>query len=202
MRVEKNNARSVRDVYLFSDVHKGLADAFEILASQGIKTPGYEPPTSSATAEKTAYVDRVAQAVWIKERAEECLTPIEWAWVVATYHRDAGISRSFEGHKWSESRDTDAESVREASLAILAAMHAGCCRVRGLVPAVIERELSFGETYCKSLPQIATELYASQSTVERVARRVREAFDEIAENVTAALGNRFAELGYMRRPRR
>ncbi|MBU9632073.1 hypothetical protein KTE60_22580 [Burkholderia multivorans] len=141
--------------YPFLSVHKALESTYNTLAVCGVKCPAYGVPTSASTVtEKVSLTDRLAQAVWIAKAVGEALSPHHSAWVTCTYD--------------------GAGAARDASLDFLAGFFDKVHKNAALVRAVVKREFEFGETYCRSLEDIAGEAGVGKTTVFRVAKRIQD----------------------------
>jgi hypothetical protein len=164
--------------YPFLNVHKALENTYNTLAVCGVKCPAYGVPTSASTVtEKVSLTDRLAQAVWIAKAVSEALAPHHSAWVTCTYD--------------------GAGAARDASLDFLSGFFEKAHKNAALLRAVIKREFEFGETYCRSLEDIASEAGVGKTTVFRVAKRVQDEVSALRRETIDMLRPVFQANGWL-----
>ncbi len=164
--------------YPFLNVHKALESTYNTLAVCGVKCPAYGVPTSASTVtEKVSLTDRLAQAVWIAKAVSETLASHNSAWVTCAYD--------------------GAGAARDASLDFLSGFFVNAHKNTALVRAVIKREFEFGETYCRSLEDIATETGVGKTTVFRVAKRIQDEVSALRRETIDLLCPVFQARGWL-----
>ena len=164
---------------LFKAIDQALEKVFETLSMPGIKVATYGVPTAaSSSTDRLSNSERLTEAVWIMGVIDTTLNAVERAYVTAAY----------------DGRGQE----RNAALDTLMHAHAALSKNPELIREVFVREFDFGETYSRSLRNIAKQFGISHHTVDRLAKRVQAEVERINRSVEAKLRPRFEERNWLR----
>lgn len=164
---------------LFKSIDQAFQKTYDALASSGVKVASYGIQTaSSSSTDKLSRMDRIAEATWVLETARKALTDAQLACVTCTYD---GI-----------------DEARADAINTLSAQHADVHANPDLVREVFIREFDFGETYSKSLREIAAACGTSYGSVFRAGNKVKAIVKSIRRDIDAALRPEFETRGWLR----
>lgn len=163
---------------LYKTIDAALTKVYETLAASRVKTPTYGVPTAASSSTDTlSPTDLLTQAVWVSNVIYSALTIAQKAFVTCKY----------------DGRGPE----REKALITLATVFRNTSANAGLVLALFGREFDFGESYCKSHPQIASECDVSLRTVERASAKVRGIVEDLRREVEDTLRDVFEPRGWI-----
>ncbi|CAB3779284.1 hypothetical protein LMG28688_00790 [Paraburkholderia caffeinitolerans] len=172
-------SKPLKQFPLFKSVDQALAKVYEVRAASGVKVASYGIQTAaSSSTDRLSATDRLTEATWVIQVVEATLNEAQRAYVTGTYD-GLGVER-------------------EDALDLLTRTYPGIARRDALVRELLLREFDFGETYSKSLPQIALECQVSLSTTEKSARKARSVIKSLETEVEAALRAVFEPRGWLR----